>query len=126
MEDKKVAIVHDWLTNMGGAEQVVLNLHECFKDAPIYTTFYTKEEMDKRFEEMEIVTSSLQKKKDKKYNHKKYLPFMPKAFEEFNLNNYDVIISSSSSCAKGVITKPRKCAYLLLSHTYALCMGNER
>lgn len=126
MKDKKVAIVHDWLTNMGGAEQVVLNLHECFNDAPIYTTFYTPEKMDKRFEEMEVITSSLQKKKNKQYNHKKYLPFMPKAFEEFNLNDYDVIISSSSSCAKGVITKPRKCAYLLLSYTYALCMGDER
>ena len=122
----KVAIVHDWLTNMGGAEQVVLNLHECFKNAPIYTTFYTPKNMDKRFEEMEIITSSLQKKKDKSYNHKKYLPFMPKAFEEFNLNDYDVIVSSSSSCAKGVITKPRKCAYLLLSYSYALCLGDER
>lgn len=122
----KVAIVHDWLTNMGGAEQVVLNLKKCFEKAPIYTTFYTPEKMDSQFKEMEIITSSLQKKQGKEYNHKKYLPFMPKAFEEFNLNDYDVVVSSSSSCAKGVITKPRKFAYLLLPYAHALCLGNER
>ncbi len=102
----KVAIVHDWLTNMGGAEQVVINLHKCFPDAPIYTSFYNPEKMDPIFKEMNIVTSSLQKKQGKEYNHKKYLPFLPKAFEEFNLNEYDVVISSSSSCAKGIITGP--------------------
>ena len=107
MKDKKIAIVHDWLTNMGGAEQVVINLHECFKEAPIYTSFYTPDNMDECFKKMNIITSSLQKKKNKAYNHKKYLPFLPKAFEEFNLNDYDIVISSSSSCAKGVITKPR-------------------
>ena len=108
----KVAIVHDWLTNMGGAEQCVINLHRCFPDAPIYTTFYDPENMDPIFKEMNIITSSLQKKEGKKYNHKKYLPFMPKAFEEFNLNDYDVVISSSSACAKGVITGP---------HTLHIC-----
>ena len=102
----KVAIVHDWLTNMGGAEQVVINLHKCFPDAPIYTSFYNPEKMDPIFKEMNIITSSLQKKQGKEYNHKKYLPFLPKAFEEFNLNEYDVVISSSSSCAKGIITGP--------------------
>ncbi len=108
----KVAIVHDWLTNMGGAEQCVINLHKCFPDAPIYTTFFDPDNMDPTFKEMNIITSSLQKKKGKKYNHKKYLPFMPKAFEEFNLNDYDVVISSSSACSKGVITGP---------HTLHIC-----
>ena len=108
----KVAIIHDWLTNMGGAEQCVINLHKCFPDAPIYTTFYNSENLDPIFKEMNIITSALQKKKNKKYNHRKYLPFMPKAFEEFDLNEYDVVISSSSACAKGVITGP---------HTLHIC-----
>ncbi len=108
----KVAIVHDWLTNMGGAEQVIINLHKCFPDAPIYTAFFSPEKMDPVFKEMNIITSSLQKDKNREYNHKKYLPFMPKAFEEFNLNEYDVVISSSSACAKGVITGP---------HTLHIC-----
>ena len=108
----KIAIVHDWLTNMGGAEQCIINLHKCFPEAPIYTAFYDPENMAPIFKEMNIITSSLQKKKGKKYNHKKYLPFMPKAFEEFNLNEYDVVITSSSCCAKGVITGP---------HTLNIC-----
>lgn len=108
----KVAIVHDWLTNMGGAEQCVINLHRAFPDAPIYTTFYDSDNMSPEFKEMNIITSSLQKSRTKKYNHKKYLPFMPKAFEEFNLNDYDVVISSCSACSKGIITGP---------HTLHIC-----
>lgn len=103
----KVAIVHDWLTNMGGAEQVVINLKRCFKDAPIYTTLYAPENLDDELREIDVHTSFLQKKNKKKnLDHKKHFPLMPLAFENFNLNEYDLVISSSSSCAKGVLTKP--------------------
>lgn len=100
----KVAIVHDWLTNMGGAEQVVINLKKIYPEAPIYTTFYNPSNLDDELKNIDVRTSYLQKKK-MVTNHKKYFPFMPMAFENFNLNEYDVILSSSSSCAKGVITK---------------------
>lgn len=102
----KVAIVHDWLTNMGGAEQVVINMKKCFQDAPIYTSLYTPNKLSKELQNIDVRTSSLQKKNKKEINHKKYYPFMPVAFERFDLNEYDVVISSSSCCAKGVITKP--------------------
>lgn len=108
----KVAIVHDWLTNMGGAEQCVINLHKMFPEAPIYTSFYTPEKLSQELRNIDIRVSSLQKKMNKQYNHKKYLPFMPKAFEEFNFNDYDLVISSSSACAKGIITGP---------HTMHIC-----
>ena len=101
----KLAIVHDWLTNMGGAEQVVINFKEIYKDAPIYTTFYNPNNLDEKLKNLDVKTSFLQKKK-MVTNHKKYFPLMPLAFEDFDLNGYDVILSSSSSCAKGVITKP--------------------
>ena len=101
----KIALVHDWLTNMGGAEQVVINFKKIYKDAPIYTTFYNPEKLDEELRNIDVKTSYLQKKK-MVTNHKKYFPFMPMAFEKFNLNEYDVILSSSSSCAKGVLTKP--------------------
>ncbi len=101
----KLAIVHDWLTNMGGAEQVVINFKEIYKDAPIYTLFYNPNNLDEKLKDLDVRTSFLQKKK-MVTNHKKYFPLMPLAFENFNLNEYDVILSSSSSCAKGVITKP--------------------
>lgn len=101
----KIAIVHDWLTNMGGAEQVVINFKEVYKEAPIYTTFYNPNKLDDKLKNIEVKTSHLQKKKMVE-NHKKYFPLMPKAFEKFDLNEYDVVLSSSSSCAKGVLTKP--------------------
>ena len=101
----KIAIVHDWLTNMGGAEQVVINFKEIYKEAPIYTTFYNPNNLDVKLRNIDVKTSFLQKKK-MVTNHKKYFPLMPLAFENFNLNDYDIVLSSSSSCAKGVITKP--------------------
>ncbi len=101
----KIAIVHDWLTNMGGAEQVVINFKEIYKEAPIYTTFYNPSKLDDKLKNIEVKTSHLQKKKMVE-NHKKYFPLMPMAFEKFDLNEYDVVLSSSSSCAKGVLTKP--------------------
>lgn len=101
----KIAIVHDWLTNMGGAEQVVINFKEVYKEAPIYTTFYNPNKLDDKLKNIEVKTSNLQKKKMVE-NHKKYFPLMPMAFEKFDLNEYDVVLSSSSSCAKGVLTKP--------------------
>ena len=111
----KVAIVHDWLTNMGGAEQVVINFKDIYPKAPIYTTFYNPDNLDNRLKNLEVKTSFLQKKK-MITNHKKYFPLMPLAFENFNLNEYDVILSSSSCCAKGVITKPES-IHICYCHT---------
>ena len=96
----KLAIVHDWLTNMGGAEQVIINFHEIYPDAPIYTTFYNPEKLDDKLKNIDVRTSFLQGKK-MVTDHKKYFPLMPFAFESFNLKDYDVILSSSTSCAKG-------------------------
>lgn len=95
----KLAIVHDWLTNMGGAEQVVINFKKIYKDAPIYTTFYNPNNLDEKLRNLNVKTSFLQGKK-MVTNHKKYFPLMPFAFSAFNFKGYDVILSSSSSCAK--------------------------
>ncbi|ADK13604.1 GDP-mannose-dependent alpha-(1-6)-phosphatidylinositol monomannoside mannosyltransferase [Clostridium ljungdahlii DSM 13528] len=102
----KVALVHDWLTNMGGAERVVINFKQIYKNAPIYTTIYNPDNLDDELKNIDVRTSFLQNKKGAKKNHQKYFPFMPAAFESFDLNEYDIVLSSSSSCAKGVITNP--------------------
>lgn len=102
----KIALVHDWLTNMGGAERVLINFKQLFPDAPIYTTIYNPENLDEELKNIDVRTSFLQNKRKAKTNHQKYFPFMPMAFESFDLNEYDVVLSSSSSCAKGVITNP--------------------
>lgn len=103
----KLAIVHDWLTNMGGAENVISYFMDIYKEAPIYTSMCIRENLCDAFQKADIRTSFLQKNvKGTKINHQKYFPFMPMAFESFDLNEYDMVLSSSTSCAKGVITNP--------------------
>ena len=111
----KLAIVHDWLTNMGGAEQVIINFKRIYPDAPVYTTFYTPEKLDDELKNINVKTSVLQGKKPV-YNHKKYFPLMPLAFSKFNMKDYDVILSSSSSCAKGV-KKGKNAIHICYIHT---------
>ncbi len=101
----KVAIVCDWLTNMGGAEKVIHGLHHLFPNAPIYTSIYNPEKVI-GFEKADIRTSYLQKYPFAKVKHQLYLPFLPKVFESFDFDDYDLVISSSHSCAKGIITRP--------------------
>ncbi|MGX6445623.1 glycosyltransferase [Neobacillus sp. K501] len=102
----KVAIVHDWLPFMGGAENVLGNLHEVFPDAPIYTSICNKNKIDGPLKEARIITSHLQKRGKEIKNHRLLFPFMPTALEHFNLNDFDIVISSSSAVGKSVITNP--------------------
>lgn len=105
MEELKIALVADWLTDQGGAEKVVYALHKIFPSAPIYTSIYNEKNLP-QFGEADIRTSFLQKWPFAKKKHQLFLKWMPVAFEQFDLSEFDVIISSSHSCAKGVITKP--------------------
>ncbi len=102
----KVAIVHDWLTNYGGAETFVELLLKIYPDAHIFTLVYDKKKMKGHFENNKIITSSLQKIPFSTKIYTKLLKFMPKAFESFDFSNYDLVLCSSSSCAKGVIVPP--------------------
>ena len=102
----KVAIIHDWLTNMGGAERVVLALHELFPSAPVFTIVHNPDKLPPEFAELDIRTSFIQKLPKAKTKYQTYLPFMPIAVEQFDLSEFDIVISSSHACAKGVITRP--------------------
>lgn len=99
----KLAIVADWLTNDGGAEKVIRAFHELYPQAPIYTTLFNKEKMT-AFKDADIRTSFLQKIPGAR--HQMLLPWMPYAVEAFNLDEYDVVLSSCHSVAKGIITLP--------------------
>lgn len=102
MQNKKIAIVHDWLTNMGGAEMVVLALHEAFPDAPIYTSTYNPDVMP-AFKGLDIRTTNLQNLPKAFLKLHKFLPILRvKAFQKLDLSEYDIIISSSSAEAKQV------------------------
>ncbi len=105
---KNIALVHDYLIQYGGAERVLEVLCDMFPDAPIYTLLYDKEATRGVFARRRIITSYLQKiPRATKYH--RYLPLlMPIAIEQFDLRDYDIVISNSHSFAKGIITKPTK------------------
>lgn len=102
MPKPKVAIVADWLTNMGGAENVVLALAEAFPGAPIYTSTYAPEAMPK-FAKYDVRTTYLQRLPRPLRKLHKLLPMLRvNAFKQLDLSEFDVIISSSSAEAKQV------------------------
>lgn len=100
----KIALVHDYLVQYGGAERVLECFTELFPYAPIYTLVYDKEIMHGAFEGKTIKTSFLQKFPFAKKKHRLFPPLMPMAIEQFDFSRYDVVLSDSSSYAKGVIT----------------------
>jgi glycosyltransferase involved in cell wall biosynthesis len=101
----KLAIVHDYLNQFGGAERVVEAFHEIYPHAPVYTSIYTPDTMPDSFKAMDIRTSFMQKFPFLGKYFKHYLLFYPKAIESFDLSGYDVILSSSSAFAKGAKVK---------------------
>lgn len=99
----KVAIVCDWLTGIGGAERVVLELHRLYPDAPIYTSQYDPKAID-WFEDADVRTGSLQRLPK---SLKKFLPALRAwSFGRLDLSGYDLVLSSSGAEAKGVKTGP--------------------
>ncbi len=102
----KIALVHDYLVQYGGAERVLEAFTELFPYAPIYTLIYDKEAMHGVFEGKRIYTSFLQKLPFSKKRHRFFPPLMPLAIEEFDFTKYDIVLSDSSSYAKGIITRP--------------------
>lgn len=102
----RVALVHDYLNQMGGAERVVMAFHELFPDAPIYTSMYDPQRVHPAFQKMDIRTSFMQKLPLVTKHHQPYLAFYPFAMESLDLRGYDLVLSSSSAFAKGIITGP--------------------
>lgn len=103
----ETAIVHDWFCNMGGADKCVEIFLDLMPDSPVYTSCYLENSLTPRLRAANIKASFLQKYlHQKKDNHQNFLPLMPAAFESFDMNEYDIVLSSSSCCAKGVITRP--------------------
>lgn len=112
----KVAIIADWLTNRGGAEVVIDQFHKLFPDAPIFTSLYCPEKMGEIAKTADIRPSYLNTIPFANRKHTWMLPWLPSAVESFDLSAFDVVISSSHSVAKGVITKPET-LHLCYCHT---------
>ena len=102
----KVALTYDRVNKWGGAERVLLALHKIFPDAPLYTSVLNSEKAPwaKVFE---VKTSFLQNFPKATTSHELYAALMPMAFESFNFDEYDLVISVTSEAAKGIITKPK-------------------
>lgn len=112
----KIAIVHDYLNQMGGAENVVEVFHDMFPSAPIFTSIYIPENVSDKFRTADIRTSFMQKLPLARKFGRHYLATYPYAFELFDFAGYDVVLSSSSAFAKGVITGPDTC-HICYCHT---------
>ncbi len=103
----KTAIVHEWLVTFGGSERVVEQLLALYPDADLFTLVDFLPPADRGFlKDKRIHTSFIQKLPLAKKYYRQYLPWMPLAVEQFDLSDYDLIISSSHAVAKGVLTGP--------------------
>ncbi|NWF79778.1 MAG: glycosyltransferase [Chloroflexi bacterium] len=102
----RVAIVHDYLNQYGGAERVLEALHELYPAAPVYTSLYDPATMPEAYLSWDIRTSFMQRLPGWRRHFRRYFLLYPAAFESFDLSEYDLILSSSSAYAKGVIPHP--------------------
>jgi glycosyltransferase involved in cell wall biosynthesis len=115
MDKPKIAIVAEWLTSRGGAEQVVDGLISIFPDAQIFTSVFAPEV----FPELVVkkpITSFLQKIPRLNKHHQRLGALMPSAFKSLDFTGYDIIISSSSAFGKG-IRKPKGAIHICYCHT---------
>lgn len=101
----RVAIIHFWLTGMRGGERVVESLCRMFPQADIYTHVVRPEALSQTLLAHPIHTTFIQKLPGSIKHYQKYLPLMPLALEQLDLRGYDLVISSESGPAKGVITR---------------------
>ncbi|MCB9228404.1 MAG: glycosyltransferase [Deltaproteobacteria bacterium] len=101
----RVAIVHDWLVSYRGGEKVLETIASEFPEAPVYTLFYDPGSLPESLKNRVVYYPPLLNRLKK--IRKILLPFLPACIEAFNLNDYDLIISTSSCVAKGVIPAPQ-------------------
>jgi glycosyltransferase involved in cell wall biosynthesis len=100
----KVALVHEWLTIIGGSENVFKEIASMFPEADIFTLVAQPETVEKlALQTHKVKTSFIQSLPFSKTKYRSYLPFFPMAIESFDLSQYDLIISSSHAVAKGVL-----------------------
>lgn len=97
----KLALVHDWLNQIGGAEDVLSVLHEMYPESPIYTSIYAPEIMPAVYQDWDIRTLWLNKLPAIHSHHQPYLPLYPLGWGELDLSEYDVVLSNKSGFCHG-------------------------
>ena len=112
----KVAIVHYWLVAMRGGEKVLAGLLNLFPNADLFTHVYDKQAVSDQISRRPVSTTFIQHLPFSKRIYQNYLPLMPIALEQLDLRSYDLVISSESGPAKGVLTYPG-CLHICYCHT---------
>lgn len=97
----KVALVHPWLTNTGGAERLLLEVHKIYPDAPIYTSVFDAEAMP-AFKDLDVRTTFMQKLPFWRFKQQVWAPLRPLAFRRLDLREFDVVITTEHADAKNV------------------------
>lgn len=112
----RVALVHDWLNQSGGAENVLEELIDLFPGAPVYTSIYAPERMPQVYRSWDVRTSFMQQLPGVAAHHQRYLPLYPLAFSSFRLNGYDLVLSNKSGFCHGIglgMPRPTHVCYCL-------------
>src|SRR5512141_2807970 len=103
---RRVALVDDWLNQVGGAEYVLEVLVRMFPGAPVYTSMYAAERMPCVYRAWDIRTSFMQHLPGVTRWHQVYMPVYPLAFDRVNLADYDLVVSNKSGFCHGVHAPP--------------------
>jgi len=122
---QRVALVHDFLLDLRGAERVFLELCELFPEADIFTAVYDERGTEGRFAHRRVITSGLQRLRPTASTFRPLLPFYPAAMESLDLRGYDLVVSSSSAWAHGVIPDEHA-VHICYSHNPFRYAWNER
>lgn len=100
------AIVTDWLNQFGGAARVLMEFHELFPEAPVYTAVHEPSRLPPAMQEWDIRPTFLRRVPIARRRHQPFLPLMPLALEQLDLTEFDMVVTTSSACAKGIIPPP--------------------
>jgi glycosyltransferase involved in cell wall biosynthesis len=112
----RVALAHDWLTGMRGGEKVLDAICELFPDAPVYTLVHAPGSVSARIESRRVRTSFVQKFPAAVRFYRQYLPFFPAAVELFDLDRFDLVVSTSHCAVKSVV-RPGRAVHVTYCHS---------
>jgi glycosyltransferase involved in cell wall biosynthesis len=102
----KIALVHDWMNQMGGAEDVLEAMVGLYPEAPIFTSLYRREAMPDHWHRWQIRTSFINRLPLARRRQQLYFAFYPLAFERFDFRGYDLVLSNKSGFCHGILTEP--------------------
>ncbi|HXW06290.1 MAG TPA: glycosyltransferase [Vicinamibacterales bacterium] len=111
-----MALVHDWLTGMRGGEKVLDAVCELFPSAPLYTLVHVRGSVSVRIEARRVVTSVAQRLPAARRAYRQYLPVFPTAVELWDLDRYDLVVSTSHCAAKSVV-RPGRAVHVCYCHS---------